>query len=106
MQSGPDLVEGRVMRRRVAHQDQRLQPRELREFGFDLLLRILARGIEWRDGRVSKSGDLPSPDFEAALVKIIQTELFAHRGNLRRLFVISRQYPNLVAARLQDLPAL
>ena len=40
---------------------------------------------------------------KCALVEIVEAVLLAQGGNLRGRFVVAGQYPDLVAARLQNL---
>jgi len=105
MHSGLDLIERRAVRRGVADEDQRAERGERDEPFFDLTFGIFAGSREGGGAGVAETGDVEPGGGELPLVEIVQAVLVAQGGNLGGGFVVAGEYPDLFAARLQNLAA-
>jgi len=105
MHSGLDLIERGAVRRGVADEDQRTERSERGEPFFDLTFGIFAGSREGGRAGVAEASDVERGGGEVPLVEIVQAVLIAEGGNLIGGFVVAGEYPDLFAARLQDLAA-
>src|ERR1039458_7704351 len=100
VQAGTDLIERGAVGRGVADQDQRVEARERGQIRCELQLGVFAGSIERGRAGIAEPGDVPGAYGKLPLVKVVQAVLIAERGDLGGGFVIAREYPDLVAARL------
>src|ERR1035438_355932 len=84
-----DPVEHRPQRRDVANRNHRLQPVELVQPLFQLLLRIFTGRLERRWIRVAETNHVEAADLDPPPVKVMQPEAAAQIRNLLRRFVIA-----------------
>src|ERR1035441_1756350 len=78
VQSGVDLVERGVVRRRVTDQHQRCQFREPLQSLGDLRLAIFAGRMEWGRAGIAQSGHLPLTYLNVTFVEVVQSMPGAH----------------------------
>src|ERR1035441_10545603 len=84
----------------VADEDQRVELGERSEQRGELKLGVFAGRIERGRAGVAEPGDVPGAHGKLPLMKVVQAVLIAERGDLGGRFVIAREYPDFVAARL------